>query len=61
MPVVLETIQRTLVLLGNANHLLSEKRQLSMLKSIDLQLTKYAKGDFSDAGKHLFGNKFAKS
>ena len=60
VPVVLETIQCTLVLLGNANHLLSEKRRLSMLKSIDPQLTKYAKGDFSDAGKHLFGNKFAK-
>ena len=53
VPVILETIQRTLVLLGNANHLLSKKRQLSMLESIDPHLTKYAKGDFSDAGKHL--------
>ena len=34
VPVVLETIQRTLVLLGNANHLLSEERRLGILKSI---------------------------
>ena len=30
VPVVLETIQRMHVLLGNANHLLSEKRRLSI-------------------------------
>ena len=60
VPVVLETIQRTLVLLGNSNCLLSEKRHLGILKSVDPQLEKYAKGDFSDSGKHLFGNKFVK-
>ena len=56
--VVLETIQRTLVFLGNTNHLLSEKRWLGVLSSIDSKLTKYAKGGFSEAGKHLFGSKF---
>ena len=57
VPVVSETIQRTLVLLENAK---SPIGRLSMLKSIDPRWTKYAKGDFSDAGKHLFSKKFAK-
>ena len=57
---VLDVIQRTLVFLGNANHLLSEKRRLGLLKSIDPNLAKYAKGEFPEAGKDLFGNKFAK-
>ena len=57
---VLDMIQRTLVLIGNANQLLSEKRRLGLLKSIDPNLTKYAKGEFPEAGKELFGNKFAK-
>jgi hypothetical protein len=57
---VLDMIQCTLVLLGNANQLLSEKRRLGLLKSIDPNLTKYAKGEFPEAGKELFGSKFAK-
>ena len=52
---VLDMIQRTLVFLGNANHLLSKKRRLGLLKSIDPNLTKYAKGEFPEAGKDLFG------
>lgn len=57
---VLDMIQQTLVFVGNANHLLNEKRRLGLLKSIDPNLTKYAKGEFPEAGKDLFGNKFAK-
>ena len=57
---VFDMIQRTLVFLGNANQLLSEKRRLSLLKSIDPNLTKYAKGEFPEAGKDLFGSKFSK-
>ena len=58
--VVLDMIQCTLVFLGNANQLLNEKRRLGLLKSIDPNLTKYAKGEFPEAGKDLFGSKFAK-
>ena len=54
---VLDMIQWTLVFLGNANHLLSEKRRLGLL---DPNLAKYAKGEFPEAGKDLFGSKFAK-
>ena len=57
---VLDLIQRTLVLIGNANQLLSEKRRLGLFKSIDPNLTKYAKGEFPEAGKELFGSEFAK-
>ena len=57
---VLDMIRRTLVFLGNANQLLSEKRRLSLLKSIDPNLTKYAKGEFPEAGKDLFGSKLSK-
>ena len=53
-------IQCTLILIGNANQLLSEKRHLGLLKSIDPNFIKYAKGEFLEAGKELFGSKFAK-
>ena len=43
---------KAVLFLGNANHL-SEKRHLGLLKSIDPNLTKYAKGEFLEAGKDL--------
>ena len=43
---VLDMIQHTLVFLGNANQLLGKKRRLGLLRSIDPNLTKYAKGEF---------------
>ena len=60
VPVVLESIQRALVLLGNANHYISETRRTHILEAVDPKLTKYAKGDFSDSGKYLFGPSFQK-
>ena len=60
VPIVLETLQRALVLLGNANSLFCERRRARILESIDPNLSKYAKGDFPDAEKHLFGPKFQK-
>ena len=59
-PVVLDMIQRTLVFLGSANNLLSEKRRTNILHSMDPKLTKYAKGEFPQAGKQLFGQNFVK-
>ena len=55
---VLDTIQRSLVLLGNANTLMSERRREIALEAVHPSLKKYAKGDFSQAGADLFGDKF---
>ena len=60
VPVVLDMIQRTLVFLGSANNLLSEKRRSAILHSVDPKLARYAKGDFPNAGKCLFGQGFMK-
>ena len=51
---------RTLVLLGTANNLLSERRRANILHAADSKLTKYAKGEFPKAGKSLFGKSFVK-
>jgi len=59
-PVVLDMIQRTLVLLGSANNLLSERRRANILQTVDPKLAKYAKGEFPKAGKYLFGQSFVK-
>ena len=59
-PVVLDMIQRTLVLLGNANSLISERRRAHILHAVDPKLSKYAKGEFPKAGKSLFGQSFVK-
>ena len=48
---IIETIQRTLVLLGNANNFISETRQ-------EWALEAYPKGDFTEAEEHLFGETF---
>ena len=60
VPVVLDMIQRTLVFLGSANNLLSEKRRSAILQLVDPKLARYAKGDFPNAGKCLFGQGFVK-
>ena len=59
-PVVLDMIQRTLLLLGSANSLISERRQAHILHAVDPKLTKYAKGEFPKVGKSLFGQNFVK-
>ena len=55
---ILEVIQRTLVLLGNANNLISETRREVTLDSIHPPLKKYGKGEFSKAKSDFFGQDF---
>ena len=55
---VLEIIQRSLVLLGNANKVLSQMTNL--LELADKSLEKYAQDSPSQAGEFLFGPEFAK-
>ena len=55
---VLEMIQRSTVLLGNTNNLISESRREAVLEKIQPTLKKYAGGDFSEAQNELFGMKF---
>ena len=56
---VLDIIQRSsLVLLGNANNLISETRREAALESIYPSLKKYGKGDFSNSKCDLFGHEF---
>ena len=52
---VLNIIQRTLVLLGNANNLISESRREVALDSVHPSLKKYGKGEFSKTKCDLFG------
>ena len=58
VPDVLDVIQRSLVLIGNANNLLAETRREVALDAVHPSLKKYAKGDFSEDGSDLFGEKF---
>lgn len=55
---VLEIIQRALVLLGNANSLISETRREIALESVHPSLKKYGKGEFTKAKADLFGQEF---
>ena len=55
---VLDIIQRSLMLIGNTNNLVSEIRRDSVGCNSHSSLKKYAKGDFKDAGSNLFGEKF---
>jgi hypothetical protein len=55
---VIDTIQRTLVLLGNANNFISETRREWALEAIHPTLKKYARGNFTEAEEHLFGETF---
>ena len=52
---VLDIIQRSLVLIGNTNNLVSETRREIVLDAIHSSLKKYAKGDFKEASSNLFG------
>ena len=49
VPEVLDVIQRSIVLIGNTNNLVSETRREVALDEIHSSLKKYAKGDFKDA------------
>ena len=55
---ILDTIQRSLVLIGNANSLISETRREIALESIHPSLKKYGKGAFAKAKADLFGEEF---
>ena len=57
---VLEIIQRSLVLLGNANELLSQMRRKNLLQLADKSLAKYGQDSPSQAGEFLFGPEFTK-
>ena len=57
---MLEIIQRSLVLLGNANEMLSQMRRTNLLELADKALGKYAQDSPSQAGEFLFGPEFAK-
>ena len=47
-------VPRSIVILGNANNLVSETRREAALEKIQPSLRKYAKGDFSDTQSELF-------
>ena len=46
---VLETVQRSLLLLGNAKSLISKTRRETALESIHSSLKKYGKGEYTKA------------
>ena len=58
VPDLLEVLQRALVLLGIANHLISEMRRENALESIHPSLKKYGRGEFTQAKGALFGDVF---
>ena len=51
---VTDAIQRTLVLLGNANNYISETRREWALEAIHPTLKKYGKGNFTEAEEHVW-------
>ena len=55
---VLEVVQRTLMLLGNANELVSQTRRCIILKCVDHNLEKYGKDPPTNNGDFLFGKEF---
>lgn len=55
---VLSVVQRTLVLLGNANELVSQARRCTILRSVDQGLEKYGKKHPTNNQELLFGNEF---
>ena len=57
---VLDVIQRSLVLLGNSNELLSQMRRTNILQLADKSLGKYGQDSPSQAGEFLFGPGFTK-
>ena len=58
VPDLLEVLQRALVLLGNANHHISEISRENALESIHPSLKKYGRGDFTQAKGAVFGEVF---
>ena len=57
---VLEIIQRSLVLLGNAKEMLSQMRRTNLLELADESLEKYGQDLPSQAGEFFFGPEFVK-
>ena len=57
---VLEIIQRLLVLLENANEMLSQMRRTNLLELADKSLGKYGHDSPSQVGEFLFGLEFPK-
>ena len=57
---VLNVVQRTLVLLGNANELFSQYRRSKILAAVDTSLVKYAQKPRPESGEFLFGSGFTK-
>ena len=55
---VLNVLQRTLVLLGNANDLVSQTRRCTILRAADRDLEKYGKESPSSSQDWLFGKEF---
>jgi len=55
---VLNVVQRTLVLLGNANELISQARRCNILRAVDQGLKKYGKEPPSKSQEFLFGKEF---
>ena len=55
---VLDIMQRTLVLLGNANELISQSRHSNILRCVDGSLEKYASEPRPNSGGFLFGEGF---
>ena len=54
----MDALQRSLVLLGNANNLISETRREIALEAIHPSVKRYGKGDFSTTEEILFGEAF---
>jgi len=55
---VLEVVQRTLVLLGNANELISQTRRCTILQCVDHKLERYGEDPPKNNGDLLFGKEF---
>ena len=57
---VLNIIQCTIVLLGNANKILSQLRHSKLVAAVDTSLIKCGQNPQSESGKFLFGSEFTK-
>ena len=55
---MLNIIQRTLVLMGNANELLSQVRRCNILQCVEKTLENYGKEPRSNSREFLFGDEF---
>ena len=55
----MDTIQRTLVLLGNANAMISQRRRQTILSAGNRDMSQYFVNDPPTAGTHLFGENFS--